>query len=317
MNIWNFIENKLSEGKSLYLMIVIETHGSSPGKQGFSMAVSSDDNLKGSIGGGSMEFKLVEKCKKMLAANQQEFFIMRQVHKGNITDGSGMMCSGEQTIAFVPLTASDVQDIVSIATCISKKKTGVFKVNAAGYNFELLEEMPKSQYHCTITNKNVWNYNETIGFKNTVYIVGAGHVGFAVSKLFSQLGFKVVLFDNRPDLNMINENPYADEKMVIDYKNIHDYITEGENIYVIIMTNNHTYDKAVLSLVVRKKVKYLGMMGSKEKVAAIKNQMIDDGFSEKELHHLHAPIGISIRSETPDEIAVSIAAEIIKIKNSN
>jgi len=66
MNIWNFIENKLSEGKSLYLMIVIEIHGSSPGKQGFSMAVSNGGELYGSIGGGSMEFKLVEQRKELI-----------------------------------------------------------------------------------------------------------------------------------------------------------------------------------------------------------------------------------------------------------
>lgn len=316
MNIWNFIENKLREEKSLYVMIVIETHGSSPGKQGFSMAVSSDNDLHGSIGGGSMEFKLVEQCKKMLVDGQRHFFIKRQVHKANVADGSGMMCSGEQTVAFVPFIPSDIQNIAGITSCINQNQTGIFELNGEEYKFGLVDEMPKSQYQCTITDENDWIYRETIGFKNTVHIIGAGHVGFAVSKLFSQLGFKIALYDNRPNLNMLNDNPYADEKLVVDYLKIGEYIPEGDNTYVIIITNNHMYDKAVLSLLLKKNIKYLGMMGSKEKVASIKNQMKDKGFTDNELSHLHAPIGLSINSETPDEIAVSISAEIIKVKNS-
>ncbi len=297
-------------------MVVIEIHGSSPGKQGFSMAVCSDGSLNGSIGGGSMEFNLVEQCKKMLAAGEQQSFIKKQVHKGNVKDGSGMMCSGEQTIAFIPLISSDIQNVVKITSCHEKKETGILELSEKGYRFSQSSESFEFQYHCSITNQEKWEFSEVIGYKNIIYIIGAGHVGFAVSKLFSQLGFKVVLFDNRPNLSMLNNNPFADEKLTVNYDNIGKYISDGENSYVIIMTNNHAHDKEVLSLLSRKNVKYLGMMGSKEKVAAIKNQIINDGFTPDELHHLHSPIGISISSETPDEIAISIAAEIIQVKNS-
>ena len=217
MNIWNFIEQKLKEEKSIFLMIVIETHGSSPGKQGFSMVVSSDRDLHGSIGGGSVEFKLVEECKRMLSAGEQQIFIKRQVHKGNVTDGSGMICSGEQTVAFIPLSQSDIQNIASITSCLSKNKSGIFELTENSYNFRLSDEIPETQYQCTITNESNWSYSETIGYKNIIYIIGAGHVGFAASKLFYQLGFKVVLYDNRPNLTMLTDNPYAHEKQVIDY----------------------------------------------------------------------------------------------------
>ena len=316
MNIWSFIKDKLNQEKSIYLMVVIEIHGSSPGKQGFSMAVCSDGSLNGSIGGGSMEFNLVEQCKKMLAVGEQQSFVKKQVHKGNVEDGSGMMCSGEQTIAFIPLTPSDIKNVVKIMSCIEKKETGILTMSERGYYFSQSSESFEFQYQCSIINEEKWEFREVIGYKNIIYIIGAGHVGFAVSKLFSQLGFKVVLFDNRPNLSMLNDNPFADEKLIVNYNNIGKYIFEGEHSYVIIMTNNHAHDKEVLSLLLRKKVKYLGMMGSKEKVAAIKTQIINDGFAPDELHHLNAPIGISISSETPDEIAVSIAAEIIQIKNA-
>lgn len=316
MNIWNFIENKLFEEISLYLMVIIESNGSSPGKQGFSMAVSNDGGLFGSIGGGSMEFKLVENCRKMLQNKEKQIFIKKQIHQGNIADSSGMICSGEQTVAFIPLVTDDIANINLITSCLTDSKTGILEISQTGYNFKLTDDVSEIQHYCKIEDDNIWNYREIIGFRNTIYIIGAGHVGFAVSKLFSQLGFKIVLFDNRSNLSMLTDNPYADKKQVIDYKKIYEYISEGDNIYVIIMTNNHSYDTDVLSLLLRKKVKYLGMMGSKEKVAAVKKQMGNNGFTNNEMSHLHAPIGLAINSQTPDEIAVSIAAEIIKVKNS-
>ncbi len=316
MNIWNFIEGKLNEKKPIYLMAVIDSKGSSPGKQGFSMAVCGDGDLHGSIGGGSMEFNLVEDCKKMLSNKEYRIFIKKQVHKGNASEGSGMVCSGEQTVAFIPLTPSDFQNVVSITSCLSNKETGVLELSERGYNFSLSDENPEIQYQCSITNEKKWKFSKVIGYRNTIYIIGAGHVGFAVSKLFSQLGFKVVLFDNRPNLGMLTDNLFADEKFVIDYKKVGDYIPESIKSYVVIMTNNHTHDKEVLSMVLRKKVAYLGLMGSKQKVAGLLNAMKKDSFTDDELNQLHAPIGISINSKTSDEIAVSIAAEVISIKNS-
>ena len=297
-------------------MVNIESNGSSPGQQGFGMAVCSDNSLYGSIGGGAMEHRLVEDCKRMLNTKKEQIFIKKQVHKGNVNDGSGMICSGEQTIAFIPLDPSHINEIVQITSCIDEKKIGIFELSPSGFNFSFSKEIHNIQYQCSITDENNWSYTEVIGFRNTLYIIGAGHVGFAVSKLFSQLGFKVIVIDNRPDLDMLVDNTFADEKLVINYKNADDYITEGSNSYVVIMTNNHTHDDQVLSLLVRKKVKYLGLMGSKEKVASLMNSMNKKGFTIDELSWVHSPIGVSINSKTPDEIAISIAAEIIGIKNS-
>ncbi|MFK5856243.1 MAG: XdhC family protein [Bacteroidota bacterium] len=316
MNIWNFIKDKLIEEKSIYLMINIQSIGSSPGKQGFAMAVCSDGILNGSIGGGAMEFRLVENCKEMLKANKLQIFKKRQVHRGNVEDGSGMICSGEQTIAFIPLIPSRINLVTSITSCLNENSLGVLKISPKGFSFNLSDKAHDEQYQCSILDNN-WSYNEVIGYKSTLYIAGAGHVGFAVSKLFSQLGFKIVLFDNRTYLGMLNDNTYADEKLVIDYKDIADYILDSNSSYVVIMTNNHKNDKEVLSLLIRKKVRYLGLMGSKEKLAGIMKSMNEIGFTNDELRWVHAPIGISINSKTPDEIAISIAAEIIGVKNAN
>ena len=99
------------------------------------------------------------------------------------------------------------------------------------------------------------------------------------------------------------------------YKKAIKYIPEGDDIYVVIMTFAHKDDRKVLKRLLNKKVKYLGMMGSEEKVASIYAKLEEKGFSAKDLKHVDAPIGVSINSQTPDEIAISIAAKIIKVKN--
>ncbi len=315
MNIWNFIEDKLKKGNSLYLMIVVDSKGSSPGKQGFCMAVSSDKELFGSIGGGSMEFNMVEYCKELLQNNPSNIFLKKQIHNGNNKDSSGLMCSGEQTIAFLPLIASDLQYVVSIISCLKENKSGILRLTERNYSFTLSEEVHESQYLFTNTNEN-WVYNEIIGFKNNIYIIGAGHVGYALSKLFFQLGFKVFLYDNRDNFEMFKENHFAHKKLVIDYKKADEHIVSGSNSYVVIMTNNHQQDIEALRVLIGKKVRYLGLMGSKTKVVRLKKMLRDDGVNDDELSKLYAPIGLPIHSKTPDEIAISIAAEIINVKNS-
>ena len=281
------------------------------------MAVCSDGSLFGSIGGGVMEYRLAEECKKLLANNEQKIFIKKQVHKGSVTDGSGMICSGEQTIAFAAFNTSHSKLLEDIISVLANNNLGELTLSPKGVTFNLSDSNVDAQYDCNIVDNNNWTYKEIIGFKNTLYIIGAGHVGYAVSKLFSQINFRVVIIDNRPDLDMMTENTFADEKLLVDYANIDDYIAEGKSTYVVIMTNNHTHDGDVLSKVLRKNVKYLGLMGSKQKVASLMKSMLKLGFLSNELDKVFAPIGVSINSKTPDEIAISIAAEIIGVKNSD
>jgi xanthine dehydrogenase accessory factor len=115
----------------------------------------------------------------------------------------------------------------------------------------------------------------------------------------------------------MKENKFADEKHFIDYNTINDYIPTGDKEYVVIASFSHQYDKLIVSKLIEKKLNYLGMMGSKDKVKEIFDQLINEGISKESLENVKAPIGVPIKSETPEEIAVSIAAEIIQIKNTS
>ena len=315
MEFWQHLLSKLQDHKKVYLLTVIENSGSSPGRKGFKMLVAEDGFIFGSIGGGVMEFSLVEEIRELLQQKNQKILFKKQIHQGKIKDGSGMICSGEQTVVFHPLNENHITIVETIVNCLQNntKKTLHFSPTS----FDLSDKQIKEKYTSNTISSKDWSFQEQIGFKETLYIVGGGHVGLAVSKLFVKLGFHVVIFDNRDDLNTLELNTSAHQKMVIDYHHIENYISEGNDIYVAIMTNKYTDDKLVLSKIIRNNYQFIGVLGSKAKLKTMWEIMLKEGFTQAELDTVHAPIGISIKSQTPEEIAVSIAAQIVQIRNAN
>lgn len=305
MKLWNFIESKLRQGIDVNLLLVIESQGSSPGRKGFKMAVAQDGELMGSIGGGVMEYQLVERARKEFEKSNGIFCIL-QKHEAEGEDSSGMICSGQQRVVFYPLKAS----FLDILKEIKEGKNAQLVFNEKGIHIE------KPTHEETIVSEDGWIYKDDIGKQNSLYVFGAGHVSVAVSQIFSQLGFKVIVFDNRnKDLSSFKDNYFAHEKKIIDYSKSAEFIPEGDHIYVVIMTFNHRNDLEVLELMLPKKIKYLGMMGSSKKVASIYQTLKEKGISADQFKHIDAPIGLPIKSQTPEEIAISIAAKVIEVKN--
>jgi|FLOH01.1.fsa_nt_gi xanthine dehydrogenase accessory factor len=315
MRLWKFIHSKISQNKTVYLLTVLQHKGSSPGRQGFKMAVADDTEICGSIGGGLMEFNLVELSKELLQKKEATVFCKHQIHRGFIEDGSGMICSGEQTVIFYPLNTSHILTIEKILDTYTNTKSGVLSLSPTAFDYVTNDELSTIFSH-THNSKTDWSYKEFINKKDIVYIIGAGHVGLATSKLLKQIGFKVIVYDNRENLNTFEENSYADKKQVIDFKAIANSIEEGSNVYVAIMTYGFKGDKIVLSALLDKKLKFLGVLGSKAKLKIMFDVLAKEGYDQNLLDKVYAPIGISIKSKTPEEIAVSVAAQLIKVKNT-
>ena len=313
MIFWQHILTKLKEDQQVYLLTVIDNVGSSPGRKGFKMLVSEDGFIFGSVGGGVMECSLVEEAKELLKKGNTSIFFKRQIHKGKIKDGSGMICSGEQTVVFHPLNSTTISDVKNLINCLENNVQGVIRLTPNSFEFILQNENVKAKTQ--IMSSEDWMYQEMVGHKETLYIVGGGHVGLATSKLFNSLGFYVVVFDNREGVNTFESNKYAHKKSLISYNDIEKHIMQGDNSYVAIMTNKYTDDKLVLSKIIKNNYKFIGVLGSKSKIKTMNEVLLKEGFSESEIKNIHAPIGLSIYSQTPDEIAISIAAQIIQIKN--
>lgn len=308
MEVWKFIQEKLGAGKNIILLYVLQSEGSSPGRQGFKMAIASDDEFCGTIGGGIMEHKLVEKARMLLQQNETTVSLQHQYHdKEKTKDQSGMICSGSQLNAFIPITSADKETIKKIVTSESRS------IQLSPKGLQINDKATGLQYK---TDKD-WLYSEATDQQSVIHIIGGGHVGLALSELMKYLGFYVKLYDDRPELNTIEANSFVHKKLIVDYETIGSRFNQTENDYIVIMTVGYRTDKTVLSQLINKPFHYLGLLGSVHKINILMDEMKDAGFSSESLEKIHTPIGINIFSKTTKEIAVSIAAEIIREKNKD
>ncbi len=316
MSVWEEIIDKNENNIKVILLIVVETIGSCAGKQGFKMLVCEDGEMFGSIGGGVSEYNYVKKAKEMFQKKDSSNFLKKQIHRADADKlNSGMICSGEQYTLLFQIDNKHIETIKLLVSALNSNKNGVLTISKEVFEF-IEGEKISDQFIGIIENENNWFYKEKIGFKSSLYIIGAGHVGLAFSQTMKQLGFYVNIFDNRENLNTYISNKYADCKKILDYNNIDKLIPEDENSYIVIMTFSHQTDLLVLKKLAPLNYKYIGMLGSKKKVEKIFSILKNEGITEDELSKVYSPIGIKIGSQTPEEISISIAAEIIKVKNS-
>lgn len=314
--IWIKAHEYLSQNQDVILITIVKTDGSAPGKTGFKMMVSASGEFVGTIGGGNTEFMMVENAKKMLNEGDKTAFVRHFEHRENAGEkSSGMICSGSNTIAVVTL-GPDQRDIV--AQISDHASTNIpFRLCITSEGLELKNyDKNIHDFHFTESADGQWRYEENMNPQNILYIIGGGHVGLALSQISPILGFHTVVMDNRNDLDSMQKNRFAHECIVVDYNHIDKHIQEGDHSYVVIMTAGHEADKQVLEKLVDKRFKYLGMLASKRKKQEIFRRLTTAGVEIKQLERVYSPLGLSINSITPEEIAVSIIAEIIKVKNA-
>ena len=312
LDVWKFILNKLSVDINVMLLYVLESEGSSPGRQGFKMAIAADGHFYGTIGGGMMEHKLVEKAKEMLKENETSVSLMRQYHdKENSRNQSGMICSGSQLNVFIPLSFTDKPIIETIAQGAQQ----AIQLSPTGLSVH--DSFPKDKrYDLQFKSEEDWLYTEKINQQPVIHIIGGGHVSLALCELMSFLGFFIKVYDDRPRLNTMQENNFANEKYFIeDYRQLDKTLHATKDDFVVIITFGYRSDKIVLKELLDKELAYIGLIGSDNKIKTLFKELEEEGISPQKWQHVFAPIGINIFSKTAAEIAVSIAAEIIREKN--
>lgn len=313
MNSWLFARDRLRAGLPVILLWVLESEGSSPGRRGFKMAVAADGSFQGTIGGGMMEHKLVEKARALLGAGQETVFLQQQHHdKTHVRDQSGMICSGSQLIAFVPLKPAQEALINQLLLAYARQRDTQVHLDPSGIR---ISEEHSPETGLRYTDEEHWSYTEILDQRPVIHIIGAGHVGLALSQQMALLGFYIKLYDNRPGLNTFLDNAFAHEKIVCDYETIDSLLADAANDYVVIMTFGYRDDKIVFRRLAQKRFHYLGMLGSDAKIMTLMRELEAEGLPPESWQHCFVPIGLPIYSKTPPEIAVSIAAEIIREKN--
>ncbi|WP_460500409.1 XdhC family protein, partial [Hymenobacter agri] len=252
-------------------------------------------------------------------------------------DRSGMMCSGEQDVLLWPLTVADLPAVAAIESSLQTLSGGWLELSpATGLQFVA----PAAADATTGTQEAedalaaasayeseaaafydyqpdpAWRYRERLGFRDQLTIVGGGHVSLALSNVAAALDFELTVLDDRADLPTFDNNHAAHYRHRVDYESVAAAVPPGPHCYVVVMTVGYRTDAVVLRQLIPLPYRYLGVMGSVAKVTELRRGLREEGFSEDAIARLHGPIGLPIQSQTPEEIAISIAAELIQARRA-
>lgn len=323
------LEQTLEQGKDAVLVTVVASSGSTPRGAGARMLVTKEGRIYGTIGGGAVEFKSEEIAADVLKEKNSltEHFLLR---KNDVLD-LGMVCGGDVTVYFHYIPAGDAATLAlckEVADCyevgeqcflitdITEKgagslslygmKRGLFGPEVPASVIENLKFKP-SQFEAD----GRLYYSEILIRSGRVYIFGGGHVAQALVPALTAVNFRCVILEDREEFCRPELFPGVEETKLIDNQHIEDYIQVTPEDYICIMTRGHKDDMICEAYAMKTPACYIGVIGSRRKVASVNARLMDMGFTEKDLERITTPIGLEILAETPAEIAVSITAQLI------
>ena len=338
MNLYETIKNYLDNNKKGIIATIVSKEGSAPRSVGTKMFVGEDGKTYGTIGGGSLEFN---------AFNEAMDHMEDKPRVVNLKTDSEMLdksiCSGNVDVFLEPVV-KEYEEVYShlnhmekisahgiIVTqfnngkflkMIIEKNDDIFDFKTAGktFGFDISEEA-KKMFQEHLNGSDLYIHEgvlvEVFNPSPSLYIFGAGHISQFIAKIAKIVGFHVVVIDDRAEFANRNKFPDADEILVEPITDVFNILKFTGKEFVTIVTRGHQFDIDVLKETLKRDTKYVGMLGSKQKVKMVFEYLKECGFSDNDISKVHSPIGLSINAETPQEIAVSILAEIVKVRREN
>lgn len=244
-----------AEAEEAALATIVSAAGSTPREEGTKMLVRADGSITGTIGGGSLEARVIEEAIRVIREGKPKRLHISMTAKE--VEEKGMLCGGEVEVFIEPILTPP-----------------------------------------------------------TLYIFGGGHVSLPLARMGKILGFKIAIVDDRAEFANADRFPEADSIFADDFARVFSGLKIDKSSYIVIVTRNHQYDDMVLEWAVGTGAKYIGMIGSQAKTKVVFSHLLTKGITKEQLERVHAPIGLEIEAQTPEEIAVSILAEIIKVRRS-
>lgn len=322
------IVHKLEDGVPVELVSLVASSGSTPRGAGAMLAVFPEGSSIGTIGGGNVEYSAQLLAKELLTQERDALREFRFV-QGDAAS-LGMVCGGDVTVQFQylspnePATVLVLRDLMeasgeNLNTWLVRRLEGS-QITAMGTGdrngFRHLSHGPAS-WDTLLQNHAVFQspwFAVPVVQAGRVYIFGGGHVSQALTSIIASVGFRPVVYDDRAEFADPARFPLAENVLCGSFNALSDVIHVTPDDYVVIMTRGHQADYEVLTQTLRSGAKYLGCIGSRKKLALCRDRLLLAGFTAEEYAQVHAPIGLAIGAETPEEIAISITAELIAVR---
>ncbi|MEA4964533.1 MAG: XdhC family protein [Oscillospiraceae bacterium] len=332
-SLMNVVKKRILAGEPVEICQILESDGSSPRGAGAKMAVFQGGSISGTVGGGSVELETIRLSQELLKTGGS--LLRRFYLYPNRVSDLGMICGGEVLILlqFLPANSPAALEFLTYL-CESEQRCcnawlilllrdgalcdyGVFH-DEDGFRFlktcDEAKLCPLLQTVPVLQQGMISVYTEPICRRGALYLFGGGHVGQALVPVLAPLGFRVVVLEDRPALSVRERFPLAHDVLLCDFSNLSKVVTVTKDDYCVVMTPGHQSDRLVLSQVLRTEAPYIGCIGSRKKIAKTNELLQAEGFSQADCDRVHSPIGLPIGAVTPEEIAISVAAELIAFR---
>ncbi len=333
----------IESGQPAVLATILSRRGSAPRTAGSKMVVDDRGGYAGTIGGGKFEADVLAEAARVMSQKRPSrmFFDLTN----DDVSAMDMICGGKMEVLVDYLAPEkNVAEVFRVwKSALSDARPGVLVTVMAG-TYTAVE---KTAHYMLFENGEVagaWPLSEDLRKRlagetkafvsskvieaegaqllveptsapKTLLIFGAGHVSMPTACLAAEVGFRVVVVDDRQEFANRYRFPGADDiRVPEDFSSSFSGLPIDADTFVVIVTRGHRYDKEVLAWALHTPAAYIGMIGSRSKRNAIYASLENEGFSKTGLARVHCPIGLSIGAETPEEIAVSIAAELIQCR---
>lgn len=348
-SIHHTILEQIRTGSGIVIATVVRSAGSTPQKPGSSALFSEKGLLAGTVGGGLLENEVQHIAESVLISGVSDQFYF---NLDSEQDDMGAICGGEAEVLVDANPSLHQTTLEEMENSLSLRKDGflytevgpkhdqgrtigrywIKKENPedlpAGIEPELRElilDHLKNALRYGYTEIDLKTYPreqvemaylEYIHPRPHLVIAGGGHIGKALAHLGSLLEFEVTVVDDRPEFANENHIPDADHLVVSDIEAAMQKIEAGPATYMVIVTRGHDHDGDALRACIGSDAAYIGMIGSRHKVEIMRKQFLDKGWATAEQWaSIHTPIGLEIGSKTVQEIAISIAAQLVEVRN--
>lgn len=309
--VFSKISEELEHHHDLILVTITSKSGSSPRGAGAQMLVGENGRICGTIGGGAVEHRSEETAHMLLHERRsaEHRFSLQEQSENSL----GMVCGGEISVFFqyIDSSAAEWKLLVSrVLAMLCAHQAGQLVLHMDGSLPALLDGdgVPVCGMEYVKTKES---FKMALPVLDRAVIFGGGHCTQALVPVLSRVGFRITVIDNRPELSLPELFPEAEAVLCGDYFNIADCLDLVPSDYVVVMTNGHSHDFDVLRQVLQRPPAYVGVIGSRRKTAFVNQKLLECGIGKEVLSRIHAPIGTAIKAVTPEEIAVSIAGEMI------
>ena len=324
---------KLECGESAVIGAIVRSSGSAPRTTGARMLVGVDGSLVGTLGGGALEGSCLMRAKELLFAGCEETFAEMHFDLTNASAAAeGMVCGGEVSVLLQKIAPDTLDSFKTLRNDFESGVQAMLVTSLPGKGAspkmyflhgdadcellpplrkEILRKNRRSKF--LISDEELDYFVEPLIHPGTVYLLGAGHVALATAHIASFTGFEVVVMDDREEFANRKRYPKAKEVVVLEsFDNCLPQLGSGD--FVVIVTRGHLHDRDVLAQALKTDAGYIGMIGSTKKRKGVYSSLLEDGFSQEDLQRVYSPIGIAIGGDTPEEIGLSIVAEMVKVR---